>query len=173
MVGQNHRLNGCGFEQTPGDGEGQGSLLCCSPWDRKELDTTEQMNGNNKALQDRLQSIKPSTGLLGMQSSKFFGWHTCFWVPCSDIKGFGLSWDEILVLCLTGYVPLDVFLHLSELQLFLYKNGYSSNNKGVAKAELNEMTCEVPTQCPHLKSAHVYCKAVGIPPPRLLYLGYC
>ena len=34
------------FEQTLGDGEGQGSLACCSPWGRKELDTTEQLNNN-------------------------------------------------------------------------------------------------------------------------------
>ena len=39
MVG--HRLNGHEFEQAPGDSEGQGSLVCCSPWGRKELDTTE------------------------------------------------------------------------------------------------------------------------------------
>ena len=32
------QLNGHEFEQTLGDGEGQGSLVCCSPWDRKELD---------------------------------------------------------------------------------------------------------------------------------------
>jgi len=31
-----------------GDGEGQGSLVCCSPWDHKESDTTEQLNNNNK-----------------------------------------------------------------------------------------------------------------------------
>ena len=37
------------FEQTLGDNEGQGSLACCSPWDRKQLDTTEQRN-NNKTL---------------------------------------------------------------------------------------------------------------------------
>ena len=43
MVGWHHRLNGHEFEQTPGDGEGQGSLACCSPWGRKELDTTEQL----------------------------------------------------------------------------------------------------------------------------------
>ena len=42
MVGWHHRLNGHEFEQAPGDGEGQGSLACCSPWDRKELDTTEE-----------------------------------------------------------------------------------------------------------------------------------
>ena len=33
-----HRLNGHEFEQTPGDDEGQGSLLYCSPWGCKELD---------------------------------------------------------------------------------------------------------------------------------------
>ena len=36
------------FEQVPGDGEGQGSLACCIPWGRKESDTTEQLNNNNK-----------------------------------------------------------------------------------------------------------------------------
>ena len=35
------RLNGHEFEQTPGVGDGQRSLACCSPWDHKELDTTE------------------------------------------------------------------------------------------------------------------------------------
>ena len=42
MVGWYHRLNGHEFEQAPGNGEGQGSLACCSPWDHKELDATEQ-----------------------------------------------------------------------------------------------------------------------------------
>ena len=32
MVGWHPRLNGHEFEETPGDGEGQGSLACCSPW---------------------------------------------------------------------------------------------------------------------------------------------
>ena len=32
MVGWQHRLNGHEFEQTPRDSEGQGSLVCCSPW---------------------------------------------------------------------------------------------------------------------------------------------
>ena len=40
MAGWNHRLNGHEFEQTPGDGEGQGSLARCSPWGRKELGVT-------------------------------------------------------------------------------------------------------------------------------------
>ena len=41
MVGWHHWLNGHEFEQAPGDGEGQGILVCCSPWRRKELDTPE------------------------------------------------------------------------------------------------------------------------------------
>ena len=44
MVGWHHPLNGHEFEQAPGDGEGQGGLVCCSPWGRKESDTDEQLN---------------------------------------------------------------------------------------------------------------------------------
>ena len=47
MVGWHHGLDGLDgheFEQAPGFGEGQGRLACCSPWGRKELDTTEQLN---------------------------------------------------------------------------------------------------------------------------------
>ena len=40
MVGWHHWLNGHAFEQALEDGEGQGSLVCCSTWGRKELDTT-------------------------------------------------------------------------------------------------------------------------------------
>ena len=47
MTGWHHQLNGCEFEQGLGDGEGQGSLVCCSPWDRKELDTTEKLKNNS------------------------------------------------------------------------------------------------------------------------------
>ena len=39
-VGWHHRLNGQEFEQTSGDGKGQGSLACYSPRGHKELDTT-------------------------------------------------------------------------------------------------------------------------------------
>ena len=47
MVGWRHRLNRCEFEQAPGDGEGQRSLACCSPWGHKELETTEQLSNSN------------------------------------------------------------------------------------------------------------------------------
>ena len=50
MVGWHHWLNRHEFEQTPGDREGQGSLVCCSLWGHKELDTTEQLNNNDNML---------------------------------------------------------------------------------------------------------------------------
>ena len=44
MVGWHHRFNGHEFEQIPGVGNAQGSLVCYSPWGCKELDATEQLN---------------------------------------------------------------------------------------------------------------------------------
>ena len=44
MVGWDHQLNGHEFEQTLGESKGQGSPACCSPWGRKESDTTSQLN---------------------------------------------------------------------------------------------------------------------------------
>ena len=44
MVGWHHQHNGHGFGWTPGVGDGQGGLACCSSWGRKESDTTERLN---------------------------------------------------------------------------------------------------------------------------------
>ena len=44
MVGWHYWLNRQEFKPAPGDGEGQGSLACSSPWGHKESDTTEQLN---------------------------------------------------------------------------------------------------------------------------------
>ena len=41
MVRWHHQVDGHEFEQDPGVRDGQGSLVCCSPWDLKESDTTE------------------------------------------------------------------------------------------------------------------------------------
>ena len=48
MFEWHHRLNGRELEQAPGDGEGQASLVYCSPWSRKESDTIKQVNNNSK-----------------------------------------------------------------------------------------------------------------------------
>ena len=48
MVEWHHRLNGHEFEHALGDGEGQGSLACCSPWGHKESDMTELLSNSNE-----------------------------------------------------------------------------------------------------------------------------
>ena len=53
VVGWHHWLKGHEFEQAPGDGEGQGSQACCSPWGHKESDMTGRLNNDNKSLQTR------------------------------------------------------------------------------------------------------------------------
>ena len=47
MVGWHHWLNGHEFEQALEDGEGQGGLMCCSPWSHKESDTTERLDSSS------------------------------------------------------------------------------------------------------------------------------
>ena len=47
MVGWHHQLNGHESDQALGGSEGQGSLACCSPWGRKELDTTYKLNNSS------------------------------------------------------------------------------------------------------------------------------
>ena len=47
MAGWHHRLDGHGFGQALGEGEGQGGLACCSPCRQKELDTFKLLNNNN------------------------------------------------------------------------------------------------------------------------------
>ena len=59
MVGWHHQLNGHEFEQTQGDGEGQGRVVCCSPWGCKELDTIEWLNN---ILQKSGQILLPEGG---------------------------------------------------------------------------------------------------------------
>ena len=56
MVGWHHRRDGQEFEQAPGVGDGQGSLVCCSPWGHKESDMTERLNWTeyHSLIQDTL-----------------------------------------------------------------------------------------------------------------------
>ena len=52
MVGWHHQLNGHEFEQSPGAGEGLGSLACCSSWDHRESDTIECLNNRDLVVHD-------------------------------------------------------------------------------------------------------------------------
>ena len=59
MVGWHHQLNGHEFESTLGVGDGQGGLVCCSPWGCKKLDTTEQLNWTEDWDGDRTTTVQP------------------------------------------------------------------------------------------------------------------
>ena len=50
VVGWHHRLNGPGFGRTPGVGDGQGGLVCCSSWGCKESDTTERLDSTELTI---------------------------------------------------------------------------------------------------------------------------
>ena len=71
MVGRHHRLNGYEFEQTLGVGDGQGSLVCCDSWGRKESDMTERLNWTEIGYQGR--STDPHIGFWGPRSEERIG----------------------------------------------------------------------------------------------------
>ena len=57
MGGWHHRLDGHEFEQAPGVSDEQGVLACCSPWSRKESDTTKWLNQTGTKCPFRIQSL--------------------------------------------------------------------------------------------------------------------
>ena len=58
VVGWHHQLEGHEFEQAPGVGDGQGSLVCCSPWGHKDSDMTEQLNWLTDAVTESEVKVK-------------------------------------------------------------------------------------------------------------------
>ena len=70
MVVLHHWLNGHEFEQAPGDGDGQGSLMCYSPWGHKELDMTKQLNNSNHFAHNHL----PQTPVISCRLSNSPQW---------------------------------------------------------------------------------------------------
>ena len=77
MVGWHLQLNAHEFEQTPGDSEGQGSLMCCSPRGLKESDTTEGLNNNPSLLPSPTKgdfSLFPSKSVYSLLFFLAFSW---------------------------------------------------------------------------------------------------
>ena len=93
MVGWHHRLHGHEFEQTLGDSGGQRSLVCCSPWGRKESDMTQKLKSQfgvwslctwtaRRPNQSILKEINPEYSLEGLMLKlkfQYFGQY-------SDVK---------------------------------------------------------------------------------------
>ena len=102
VAGWHHRLNGHEFEQALGDGEGQGSLACCSPWGRKESDTAEWLNNSKKEFRiaEGQNWKKPILDI----------WLVSIWHPCFQSSLFlkdarGESFANIWWFCLRTISP--------------------------------------------------------------------
>ena len=78
MVGWRHRLDGHEFGQTPGSGDGQGSLVGFSPWGHKESETTDQLNWTELSQNEYIQIISPSSELVHCLTEQY-GLQPAFW----------------------------------------------------------------------------------------------
>ena len=77
MVGWHHWLDGHEFEQAPGVGDEQGSLVCCSPWCCIELDTTERLNWTEHIFKKAIwihRFYNPQSVIFGLPCSIFLDW---------------------------------------------------------------------------------------------------
>ena len=107
MIGWHHRLTGHEFEQTLRDSKGQGSLVCCSPWGCKQLDTTWWLNNNSVYLLTQAP-VYPSPQSFPFGNHKF-GFSYClnyFFNGCarSSLQCMGSSLQRLLLLLSTGSV---------------------------------------------------------------------
>ena len=100
MAGWHHKLDGHEFGWTPGVGDGQGGLACCSSWGRKEWDTTEQLNWTDSFYnlifyQSLLQSLLSShTGLLVIPQTSS---HTLSSRPLNWLVSAEISFSRFLM----------------------------------------------------------------------------
>ena len=79
MVRQHHQLNGHESRQTQGDSEGQGSMVHCNPWGRKEMATTQQLNNNNvpgTALDAKNTAVSKAKFIPALTEAHRFSHHT-------------------------------------------------------------------------------------------------
>ena len=72
MAGWHHGLDGRESEWTPGDGDGQGGLACCSSWGHKESDTTEQLNWTELKATSFGSVLHAGNQLNGLGTSSYF-----------------------------------------------------------------------------------------------------
>ena len=99
MVEWHHQLNGLEFEQTQEHSEGQGGLLCCSPWGCPELDMTRQLNNSSNSasgggsgcrekrltIEATISKLRWGHGTLILASLLFF--FNFFFLPLCFCKG--------------------------------------------------------------------------------------
>ena len=98
MVGWHHQLNEHEFEQTPRHSQGQGSLMCCSPWGHKQLDMTQSPNNHSSKCWlygDSAWKILRDQWFAGLAASMVFSlrFHRFFFLVCYRKLLFSLLMD--------------------------------------------------------------------------------
>ena len=119
-----HWLNGHEFEQTPGIGDGQGSLTCCSPWGRKESDTTEQLTWTD--LDDLVDFILQFVNVMyhidwfADTEKSLHPWDKSHLIMVYDFYGITDSWIP----------PPNNFIRISEgvVQAFFFQASLDDSN---------------------------------------------
>ena len=117
-----HQLDGHEFVQSPGVGNGQGRLACCSPWVSKESDTTERLNGTELNFESTcspwIDSNKPIT-----YSRAFYFLDTTKSVPCSPWL-FTLLLNAIPVWTFLAEFSYRVWVHMANMLLLILSVHY-------------------------------------------------
>ena len=90
MVGWHRWLNGHEFEQAPTVGDGQESLACCSPWGRRELDTTEWLNWNGNFVPQSDTWPFSYNSQLKKKKKSFLVCVVKIWVPAHISCGYNI-----------------------------------------------------------------------------------
>ena len=116
MVGWHHRLDGPEFEEAPGVGDRQGSLACCSPWGRKELDTTEWLNWT-EPYDKRAGSCNPTPLLTSRGGEK---WRLNQSLASGRTTSLDILYNNLTVECYKE-------LRSSPLLMFVLKQGLNSS----------------------------------------------
>ena len=129
MVGRHHWLSGHEFEQALGVGDGQGSLACCSPWSRRESETTERLNWKETwvLLEDQQKflggryyankfSISVSIGILSWNppawESIWFSIDSPYLFIFPKTKALSLTQENVIMVhCLSRWQNLSVTLN--------------------------------------------------------------
>ena len=115
MVGWHCWLNRCEFEQAPGDGEGQRSLVCCSPWGHKESGMTEQLKRTHLRRDiNKMECIQ-------RKASENYNLLGVYYVLGATLKTFKNLWNRckcipILQMGKLSHRKLNIFLKFTQLK---------------------------------------------------------
>ena len=117
-----HQLDGHEFVQSPGVGNGQGRLACCSPWVSKESDTTERLNGTELNFESTCSPWIDSNKPITYSRASYF-LDTTKSVPCSPWL-FTLLLNAIPVWTFLAEFSYRVWVHMANMLLLILSVHY-------------------------------------------------